>query len=163
MERKELLDLLVEKKLTLSAMESLTGGMFATAFTSLSGASQVFRGAAVTYQDQVKESFGVKKETIDQYGAVSKECSREMAIRASLFFNSDVSVSFTGNAGPLPSENKPVGLVFISVKIQNTLYTYELHLSGDREDIRRQCVDFAFKTLIEKLSGKENQENSSLN
>jgi PncC family amidohydrolase len=155
MERKDLLDLLVKKGLTLSSMESLTGGMFATAFTSISGASKVFKGAAVTYTDEIKESFGVKKETIDTYGAVSMQTSKEMALRASIIFNTDVSVSFTGNAGPEPSENKPVGLVFISIKVQNKLFSYELHFNGERDDIRRQCVDFAFKELIAKLSDNQ--------
>lgn len=151
MERGELLDVLLSKNLTLSSMESLTGGMFATAFTSLPGASKVFKGAAVTYTDAIKERFGVRKETISTYGAVSLEASKEMAVRASLFFDSDLAVSFTGNAGPEPSEDKPVGLVFISVKIQNKLYSYELHFNGERDDIRRQCVDFAFKEIVNRL------------
>jgi PncC family amidohydrolase len=151
MERKELLDLLLASKLSLSSMESLTGGLFGASFTSIPGASQVYKGGAITYTDEVKELYGVKKETIKEYGAVSLECAKEMAIQASKFFNTDVSVSFTGNAGPTASEDKPVGLVFIALKVRNKLYSYKLELTGEREEIRRQCVDFAFSTLIEKL------------
>lgn len=158
MERKDLLNLLKEKHLTLSSMESLTGGLFATSFTSVPGASEVFLGGGVSYSNKAKETFGVKAATIQRYGAISKECADEMALRASLFFNSDCSVSFTGNAGPSAEEDKPVGLVYISIKVENTLYSYQLNLVGDREDIRRQCVDFAFSTLYEKLQSSSEIE-----
>ena len=152
MEYQDLLSLLVSQNLSLSCMESLTGGMFASTFTGIPGASQVFHGGAVTYIDAVKESFGVHKSTIDTYGAVSKECAKEMAVNASVFFKTDIAVSFTGNAGPTESEGKPVGLVYIGIKCKDEVNVYELHLKGERNDIRKQCVDFAFKTLIEKLT-----------
>jgi len=152
MERKDLLDVLVSKKLTLSCMESLTGGLFASTFTSIPGASQVFLGGAVTYQDKVKELFGVPSSVIKEHGAISKECAKEMALNASLFFSSDVAVSFTGNAGPDAQEGKPVGLVYIGIKVKNSLSVYELHLTGERNFIRRQCVDFAFSKIFEKVS-----------
>ncbi len=155
MERKDLLEILKSKHLTLSCMESLTGGMFANSFTSVPGASEAFVGGAVTYSNKVKEFFGVKEGTIQRYGAISRQCADEMALRASVFFQSDCSVSFTGNAGPSAEEGKPVGLVFVSIKVKETLYSYELNLTGDREDVRRQCVDFAFNTLFDKLTKEE--------
>ena len=151
MEYKDLLDALIKEKLTLSSMESLTGGLFASTFTSLPGASSVFHGAAVTYTDAAKRSFNVPASIISTYGAISKECAKEMAKQAANFYQSDIAVSFTGNAGPAESENKPVGLVYIGIKFLETLEVYELHLSGERNDIRKQCVDFAFSTLFEKL------------
>lgn len=154
MERKDLLQLMMEKHLTLSCMESLTGGLFATSFTSVPGASEVFLGGAVAYSNKVKESFGVKNATIEKHGAISRECADEMALKASLFFHSDCSVSFTGNAGPSAEEDKPVGLVYISIHVKNKLYSYQLNLNGDREDIRRQCVDFAFSTLFDKIKAE---------
>jgi PncC family amidohydrolase len=152
MERKDLLDVLVSKHLTLSAMESLTGGLFCEAFTSVPGASAVFKGGAVTYTDAIKEAFGVSEETIAASGAVSLACAKEMALCAAKFFDTDVAVSFTGNAGPDESEGKPVGMVFIAMRIQNTLYSYALTLKGSRDDIRHQAVDFAFQTLYSKLT-----------
>ena len=154
MERKELLEALKSEHLTISSMESLTGGMFASALTSIPGASECFVGAAITYTDQAKEMFGVKRSTIDKYGAISKECAKEMALKASSYFHTDVAVSFTGNAGPDAQEEKKVGLVYIAVKVRDTLTTYQLELEGDREDIRTQCVDFAFQTLVEKIQKK---------
>ncbi|MCH3966968.1 MAG: CinA family protein [Bacilli bacterium] len=151
MEKHELLDVLKEKNLTLSSMESLTGGLFSATFTSIPGASEVFQGAAVTYQDNVKSLFGVSPKTIQEHGAISSECAREMALSAAKFFQTDCSVSFTGNAGPSAEEDKPVGLVFIAVLLKDHLYKYELHLSGDREEIRKACVDFAFRKMVELL------------
>lgn len=148
---KELLDALLEHKLTISSMESLTGGMFASTFTSIPGASQVFKGGAVTYTDEIKKRFRINASTIENYGAVSQECAKEMARRCAEFFQSDCSVSFTGNAGPSESEGKPVGMVFIGIKIKDQLFHYELRLNGERNDIRKQCVDFAFATILEKL------------
>jgi PncC family amidohydrolase len=151
MEYKDLLNVLMEKRLSLSCMESLTGGLFASTFTSIPGASSVCHGGAVTYTDAVKKSFNVPSSVIANYGAISKECAKEMAKQASSFFQSDVAVSFTGNAGPTESEGKPVGLVYIAMKVLDKLEVYELHLNGERNDIRKQCVDFAFATLFEKL------------
>lgn len=156
MERKDLLKALKEKHLTLSSMESLTGGLFATSVTSVPGASEVFIGGAVTYSNKAKESFGVKAGVIQKFGAISKECADEMALRSSLFFQSDCSVSFTGNAGPSAEEDKPIGLVYVSINVKDKLYSYQLNLQGDREDIRRQCVDFAFATLFDKINAENN-------
>lgn len=151
MERKDLLDALVEHHLTISSMESLTGGLFASAFTSIPGASKAFKGSAVAYQDKVKISFGVKKDTISKFGAISSNTAKEMAIKASEFFQSEVAVSFTGNAGPDASEDKPVGMVFISIRVLDKLYTYQLSLKGERDAIRKQCIDFAFQTILDKV------------
>ena len=154
MEYKDLLDILIEQNLSLSCMESLTGGLFASTFTSIPNASKVFHGGAITYTDNIKESFGVSKKIIESFGAISKECAKEMAIEASLFFNSDVAVSFTGNAGPSESEGKPVGLVYIGIKLKDKVSVHELHLEGTRNQIRKQCVDFAFSTLIDDFVKK---------
>lgn len=151
MERTELLNVLKDNGLTLSSMESVTGGLFATAFTALPGASEVFKGAAVTYQDEVKEAFGVRKESIEKFGAISIEVAREMAVRASMFFNTTVSVSFTGNAGPEAQEGKPLGLIYIAIRIKDKLFSYKLQFQGERDVIRKQCVDFAFTTIYEKI------------
>lgn len=147
MDRKDLLNLLLEKDLTLSCMESLTAGLFAASFTSVPGASNVFLGGGITYNNDVKKAFGIKPEIINTYGAISKECADEMALQCAFFFKSDIAISFTGNAGPSAEEDKTVGLVFISIKLKDTLYSYKLNLKGEREDIRRQCVDFAFNKI----------------
>lgn len=132
-------------------MESITGGLFASTFTSIPGASEVFKGGAITYTNDVKELFGVRKESIEKFGAISIEVAREMAVRASMFFDSSVSVSFTGNAGPEPQEGKPVGVVYIAIRVKDRLMSYKLQFDGERDIIRKQCVEFAFNTIYEKV------------
>lgn len=159
MEFKELLDALVEHSLTISAMESFTGGLFASTFTSIPGASKAFVGSAVTYQDEIKEEYGVKKDTIRKFGAISSQTAKEMAIKASEFFQTKVAVSFTGNAGPDAQEDKPVGMAFVSIRVSDKLYTYQLALKGERDAIRKQAVDFAFETILEKVKELKVDEN----
>lgn len=158
MERRDLLDKLIEKNLTLSCMESLTGGLFASAFTSIPNASKVFKGGIVTYTDKVKEYFGIPRSIIESFGAISKECAREMCLKASLHFESDCAISFTGNAGPSADEGKEIGLVYIAIKVSNSLVIYTLNFKGDRRSIREQCVDFAFNKLYEKLTSEDSVE-----
>ena len=149
MKYQDLLDLLIKKTLTISSMESLTGGLFASCFTSISNASKAYKGSIITYTNEIKEKAGVKKETIDKYTAISKECVFEMAQNCKSYFDTDVAVSFSGNAGPTASEGKEVGLVYICIIVKNNANVFELHLDGTRNEIRNKCVDFAFDKIIE--------------
>ena len=98
----ELVNILKEKKLTIGSVESLTGGLFASSLASIPGVSSVFKGALVTYAIEIKENVcHVPCEIIDQYGVVSSECAYEMAKHGAQVLNTDVTISFTGNAGPL--------------------------------------------------------------
>lgn len=147
----QLFEKLKKENLKLAAAESLTGGLFAASITSVPGASDIFNGSVVTYANKAKVSIGVDEETLKTEGAISKRCAKEMAQGVKKMFNADVAISFTGNAGPGASEEKPVGLVFISIIIEEACYNYRLSLDGDRAMIREQCVNFAIKTLEEKL------------
>lgn len=149
MNYQDLLDLLIKNNLTISSIESLTGGLFASCFTSISNASKAYKGSIVTYTNEIKEKTGVKKDTIDKYGAISEECVLEMATNCKSYFNSDVSVSFSGNAGPTSSEGKEVGLVYICIIVKDNINVFELHFDGTRSEIRNKCVDFAFNKIIE--------------
>lgn len=148
---RDLLNLLKEKNLTISSMESLTGGLFASTITSIAGASKCYKGSFVTYTNEIKNECGVKKETIDQYGVISFECVKEMAICSKKYFDTDIAISFSGNAGPEASDGKEVGLVYIAILIDKYLYSYKLHFKGERNFIRNECVNFACKKLIEIL------------
>lgn len=151
MEDYKLDKLLVNKNYSLSSIESLTGGLFGEYITSISGASNYYKGGLITYSNQAKQKVGVKKQTLDEYGAISKQVASEMVINASNYFESDVCVSFTGNAGPNPMENKPVGLVCIGIKIKDQVYVYENMFSGNRNQIRQKSVDFAIEVLTALL------------
>ena len=142
----------IENTLTISSAESLTGGLFGAKLCEVSGISTVYQGSLVTYQDDVKINLlKVKEETINKYGAVSLECAYEMVKNVQEIFNTDISVSFTGNAGPNPSEGKPVGLVYVGIYFLGDIEVLELNLNGTREEIRNECINVVSKKILKKI------------
>ena len=149
---KELVEKLKQSNLNLSSAESLTGGLFASTITSIPGVSSIFKGGAVTYWNEIKHDvLGVSNEIINTYGVVSSECAAEMARGVKKIYSSNVAISFTGNAGPSSMEGKPVGLVYIGVAIEKTVFTFEYMFDGDRNEIRSKCVEAAIKKLKELI------------
>ena len=139
----------VDNGLTLGSVESFTGGLFAATITSISGASKFYKGSFITYATEEKINLlKIPAETIQQFGVVSKEIAFHMANHARQLLGVDVCVSFTGNAGPDAMENKPVGEVHIGIASKDSAQIYSLNLSGSRDEIRRQAVEFALKKLI---------------
>lgn len=148
----ELVELLKNKNLTLSCIESLTGGLFASSITSVPGVSKIFKGGVVTYWTSIKEDVvHVSKDVISQYGVVSSQCALEMARHGQALLTSDICISFTGNAGPEVMENKEVGLVYIGLKIKDKEFVKELHLQGNRQEIRNKCVQEGIKFIFENI------------
>jgi len=144
-------ELLNNKGYTLSSAESLTGGGFSFFITKHAGASSYFKGGLVTYVNDVKAKLGVSQDTLDKYGAVSEQCATEMADKAQSFFNTETAISFTGNAGPSALEDKPVGLVYIGIRIIDKTFVYKNIFKGDREEIRSQCITFGINQLQKLL------------
>ena len=123
--------------------ESCTGGMLASEFTSISGASKVFGLGLITYSNQAKINIlKVKKNIIKKYGAVSPECCEAMVKNLSKISKAQINVSITGIAGPNGgTKTKPVGLVYIGVKKNNkTLITKNLFLQKSRKTIQKATV-----------------------
>lgn len=138
----KLYNALLEKKLTLGSVESMTAGLFASEFTNVPGASKVFKGSIVSYSCLVKENVvGVKKETIEKFGVVSEEVAIEMAEKGRKLLDVDVCVSVTGNAGPTAEPgDKPVGCFYIAVATKNGTFVECKNLTGKRNDIRNGAV-----------------------
>ena len=148
-----LVHLLRDKGLTAATAESCTGGLVAKRITEVSGASQVFQCGMVTYSNGMKEKMrGVARETLNTYSAVSPETAGEMAAGARRFSGADLAVAVTGNAGPEPSEGKPVGLVYVAVDSSWHKEVLELKLNrrdGDaRELIRYLASSHALHLLL---------------
>ena len=101
--------------------------------------------------DSCKEILLDGKDILQKHGAVSKEMAYLMAKSVKEKLKSDIAVSFTGNAGPLPSENKPVGLVYICIIIKDKVIELEKHYSGTRETIRNNCIIDAKNKILEFL------------
>ena len=152
MDSVELNKLFREKGRTLGSVESFTGGGFAKAITSVSGASHFFKGALVTYATEEKNRIlGISYKDIDEFGVVSKEVAGQMASNGRKLLNVDYCVSFTGNAGPEAMENKKVGEVYIGVAFYDRVQVFAYQLNGSREEIQKQAIDIAYRLLEKKL------------
>ena len=148
--------ILCNNKLTISTAESCTGGMVAAKLISYPGISVSFLEGAITYSNEAKmKRLGVRKETLDVYGAVSEETAREMAEGIAKVSSSNTSIATTGIAGPGGgTDEKPVGLVYIAVHVNNKTIIEKCNFSGNREEIRISATNHALKMLKVEL---ENQ------
>ena len=145
--------LLEQNGQTLALAESCTGGLVSELITAHSGASAVFRGAAVTYANDAKIALlGVPAVLLARFGAVSAEVARAMAEGARAAFNADVALSLTGIAGPNGgSEEKPVGLVHFAVATENGVSDRRVVFPGNREQVRRRAA-FAGLSLVREIA-----------
>ena len=116
---KSVVDLLLANSLTISTVESCTGGLLAARLINVPGVSEVFKSGYITYSNKAKlRLLGIKKNTLLKYGAVSEEIASQMAKGAAMVSKADVVVSITGIAGPDGgSQEKPVGLVYIGCTV----------------------------------------------
>lgn len=142
-------DLLLANELTISTMESCTGGMVAARLINVPGVSEVFKAGYVTYSNKAKRKvLGVKQSTLKKYTAVSAKVAEEMAQGVSLLTKADVTLSVTGIAGPDGgTEEKPVGLVYIGCSVKGRTKVMEYHFDGSRMKIRESTVVAALTLL----------------
>ncbi len=139
---KAVVDLLLANGLTVTTVESCTGGLLAGRLINVPGVSEVFKSGHITYSNKAKRKLvSVKKTTLDKYGAVSAKVVKEMARGATMFNHADVAVAVSGIAGPDGgTEEKPVGLVYIGCSVCGEITTAEYHFTGTREKIRECAV-----------------------
>lgn len=130
---KVLVDKLISENLTLTSVESCTGGMFASTITDISGASNCFKRGYVTYSNESKiHDVGVDAKLIEKYTAVSEEVARDMAIKGLEKANADICVSVTGIAGPESWENFSPGTIFVGVAFNPGKCTKDKDIIGGR-------------------------------
>ena len=136
---------LIEQKV--ATAESCTGGLVSATIVSVPGASYVFDNGFITYCDEAKHRLlGVSQETLDTYTAVSAEVAAEMAYGCAQSGLADLALAVTGLAGPDGgTEEKPVGLVYISSCYRDRVLVQEYHFEGDREAIRAQATTAALQ------------------
>ncbi|PEJ60183.1 MULTISPECIES: competence/damage-inducible protein A [unclassified Bacillus (in: firmicutes)] len=152
---------LKEFKLTISAAESLTGGLFSKRVTDIPGNSSIFKGSVVCYTNEMKQKLvNVSSDILANNGAVSAECAKSLVENIQRLTGSNISISFTGEAGPSTLENVPVGKVFIGIKMNdNEPFIKEFQFSGTREQIRLSSVKNGANMLIKLLhSSFESQD-----
>lgn len=130
--------------------ESCTGGWIAKTVTDIAGSSEWFDCGMAAYSYEAKQALlGVRPQTLETHGAVSRETVIEMVSGALAKSGASVAVAVTGIAGPGGAiESKPVGTVWIAWKRRGGYPTAEVfHFDGDREAVRRQTVAAALKGL----------------
>jgi len=124
----------ISKRKTLTVAESCTSGLLAKRLTDPSGASRFFVGGIIAYSNQVKEKvIGVDHKMLKDYGAVSPQVAKSLAMKVRVKFKASLGVSITGIAGPTGgTAQKPVGLVYIGISDQNKTKSYVLRLPGGK-------------------------------
>ena len=144
---------LIEKHLTITAAESLTGGQLQAALTSIPGASQAFMGGFVTYANYAKEKLlAIPAEVIDKHGSVSEQTAILMAEQAKQKLGADVGVSLTGVAGPDSLEGQPVGTVWIGIAYRNKAgYAQKFHFPRQRKYVQARAVLTALDLVRKEL------------
>lgn len=154
---KQLAQLLTHKKLSIAVAESCTGGNLSALLTSESGASAYFDRGFITYSNQAKiELLGVKKSTLNTFGAVSEQTALEMAQGVIKNSSANIGISITGIAGPLGgTKNKPVGTVCFGFCVLGKYQTNTQCFSGDRASVVKQSVAFVVDNLVKQLSNNK--------
>ncbi|NLW10507.1 MAG: competence/damage-inducible protein A [Clostridiaceae bacterium] len=147
-------DMLHAQRKTISFAESCTAGLLSDAIAQYPGASEVFKGAIIAYDNDIKTNIlNVSSDILTEYGAVSEQCAIAMATGCRDVMKTDLAISVTGIAGPDGgSEEKPLGTVWLAAASADGVVTRKLHLAGNRGRIRRvsalQALDLARRQLL---------------
>lgn len=148
-------EMLQHNNKTIAIAESCTGGLVSSRLTDIPNASRSYINGVVCYSNESKiNMLGVKEDTLNKYGAVSKETAAEMAVGIKEISKTDIGLSITGIAGPDGgTKDKPVGLCYIGLAIDNKILTYKCLFNGNRLKIKwhasTKALDIIRKSLIE--------------
>ena len=150
--------LLRHKGLTLGVVESATGGLLSHLITDVPGSSDYYRGSIISYSNDIKIGvIGVNVDTINQFGAVSRQVAEEMAQGGRKVLGVDICMSDTGIAGPGgATPEKPVGLFYIGFSYQGGTYSEKHIFQGEREQNKRDAVEMALSWLKRYASSLNN-------
>jgi len=148
--------LLREKQLRLAVAESCTCGLIASRITDVAGSSDYFEAGVVVYSNQAKQAFlSVPAESIETYGAVSREVAEKMAEGVRAVTGADIGLAVTGIAGPTGgSLEKPVGTVYIGLAAKAGTFFRKFKFSGGRLEIKEQTSTGALQFAIDLLEGR---------
>jgi len=150
---REVGSLLRQKGLTLGVVESASGGLISHLITNVPGSSDYYKGSVTAYSNEVKiKVVGVKENTINRYGAVSRQVAEEMAQGGRKILAADICLADTGIAGPSgATPGKPLGLFYIGLSHQAGTYSQKHYFQGNREQNKRQATEAALGWLKEYL------------
>lgn len=159
----DLLQTLADEKLTFGTVESLTGGKFAAEATRYPGASNVFKGALITYSAKLKTALaGVPEQTIAKEGVVSEAVAKAMAAGGRKALGVDLCIACTGNAGPTTEPGKAkVGDVYVSVAYKGSTWTVGFSFGEGlgRFDIREKTIAAMIEMALALFKKPQEPEN----
>ncbi len=146
---KKILNKLIERNISVSTAESCTGGLMAYSFVKNKDSSKIFKGGYITYSNEMKiKELKVKKISLKTNGAVSYQVAEEMLEGLYKKNKTKICISTTGIAGPGGSTlNKPVGLIYIGIRINKKNVIIKKNFKGTRIQIQNKCVNFILKYL----------------
>ncbi|HAT75789.1 MAG TPA: competence/damage-inducible protein A [Flavobacterium sp.] len=145
--------LLTQQNKTISTAESCTGGKIAQILTSVSGASNYFKGSVVSYSTETKISvLGLSEDLIKKHSVVSAEVAREMAINIQKIMKTDYAIATTGNAGPSKGDsNAEIGTVFIALAMPNEVLIEEFNFGQPRDKVIDRTVVKSLEMLRKEI------------
>lgn len=145
--------LLKQQNKTISTAESCTGGNVAQLLTSVSGASNYFKGSVVSYATETKISvLGLSEELINKYSVVSAEVVKQMAINVKNIMKTDYAIATTGNAGPTKGDSKAeLGTVFIALATPNEVIVEEFNFGQPREKVIDRATNKSMEILRKEI------------
>lgn len=145
--------LLTEKKFTISAAESCTGGRIAQMLTAQPGSSAYFKGSAVAYATEAKVNMlKIDQQLIDIFSVVSPKVAEAMASQAKKIFGTDYAVATTGNAGPTKGDSDAeVGTVFIGIATPKGVYSEKFDFGQPREKVIERAANKALEIIYQEI------------
>ncbi len=144
---------LKKRNLTITFAESCTGGMLASMLIGIPDASMVIKQGMITYCDEAKINIlGVKKDTINNFTAVSSRTAAEMAEGAQKCAGADIAVSVTGYADKVSDEPEKTGLVYIGIRYNDETCVEEFRFAGNRNSVRKQACEKAIEMIMRRLA-----------
>lgn len=145
-EYRRLTQLLIERKLTITTMESATGGQIASLITDTEGSSAVLKGAFVTYCNEAKIMQGVPADVLDKYTVYSKETAAAMAEACMRTYGADIGIGITGTMGNMDEANPKIsvpGQVYFAIAFRGDVKSYYT-------EIEPQPTRLAYKLAVAK-------------
>ncbi len=145
--------IMIDRSVTLATAESCTGGIIASRFTALPGASAYYKYGIVAYSNDAKRNIlGVEADSIGRYGVVSEKIARQMAEGARRISHADYAVATTGIAGPTGgTPEHPVGTVYIAVASPLRTVSKRIHAGKTRAEVVDRASRMAIELLLDEL------------
>lgn len=143
---------LIEKKLSISFMESCTSGLLASMLTDTEGASAIFKGSLVTYSNEMKIKAGVPEDIISTFGVYSAECAKAMAQTAQKIYKTDIAVGITGTTGNMDPNNTDsiTGSAFFCIRVNDE--NFDFFIKEDVKNLNRNKIKLMYaEHVYEKL------------